>query len=73
MQQSHTERVAGAVRAEMARHNITQQAVADRLGTTQAAVSRRVLGKVPFDTEELGILSEMLGVPVSALFGERAA
>jgi predicted transcriptional regulator len=73
MTQIHTKRVAAAVRAEMARRNVTQQMLADQLGMTQAAVSRRLVGRVPFDAEELGRVAEYLGVPVSLLFGETAA
>jgi transcriptional regulator with XRE-family HTH domain len=66
-------RVADSVRAEMARRKITQTELAESLGMTQPAISRRMSGAVPFDTEELGRIADLLGVPMSVLFGEPAA
>jgi transcriptional regulator with XRE-family HTH domain len=70
---THTERVAATVRAEMARQRITQTQMAERLGMSQVAVSRRLLGQVPFDVEELGRVAEILDLPASVLFGGEAA
>ena len=70
---TYTTRVASSVRAEMARRKITQTELAESLGMTQPAISRRMSGAVPFDTEELGQIADLLGVPMSVLFGEPAA
>lgn len=59
--------VAGAVRAELARRRIPQSALADRLGQSQQAVSRRLRGVVAFDVAELAAIAEFLNVPVTAL------
>lgn len=61
------EAVAGAVRAEMARQRIPQSALADALGLSQQAASRRIRGEVPFDVAELAGAAGLLGVPVSTL------
>jgi transcriptional regulator with XRE-family HTH domain len=70
---TYASRVADSVRAEMARRKITQTELAESLGMTQPAISRRMSGAVPFDTEELGRIADLLGVPMSVLFGEPAA
>lgn len=51
--------VAGSVRAEMARRKTTQRQVADAIGTSQAAVSRRLSGLVPFDVDELAAVADL--------------
>lgn len=56
--------VASEVRAEMARQQVSQQALADKLGWTQPKVSRRISGAVPFDVAELNAIATALGVPV---------
>jgi predicted transcriptional regulator len=67
MPTSPTARVAGNVRAELSRANVTQAQVATLLGRTQAAVSRRITGKVPFNVEELALIAGFLECPVSRL------
>jgi len=42
------------------------------MGMTQQALSRRLSGDVPFDVDELGRIADLLGVPVTLLFGEAA-
>ena len=59
------ERVAAEVRAEMARQHASQTALATILNTSQAAVSRRLRGQVPFDVTELETIAGHFGVPVS--------
>ncbi len=67
--------IARAVRAEMARRGITQETLADRLGLTQRAMSRRLTADTSFRAEELAAIAEVLGVPVDVLLptSERAA
>lgn len=64
--------VAGQVRAELARTRIPQKRVAEVLGTSRAAVCRRLSGEIPFDVAELEAIAELLGIPVTQLL-ERAA
>lgn len=63
-------RVSGAVRAEMARARFSQQRIADALGLSQAAVSRRLTGEVPFSATELAVVAKLLNVRVGTLYGE---
>lgn len=49
----------------MARQQTSQTALALLLGTSQAAVSRRLRGEVPFDVTELEAISAHFGVPVA--------
>jgi transcriptional regulator with XRE-family HTH domain len=67
MQSSPTARVAGNVRAEMARLNVNQTQLATAMDLTQAAVSRRLTGKVPFNVQELAALAIFLDIPVARL------
>jgi predicted transcriptional regulator len=67
MPTSPTAQVAGNVRAEMGRRNVTQMHLAQELGLTQAAVSRRITGKVPFNIEELAAVAVILDVTVAHL------
>lgn len=67
-----SQRVAGNVRAELARLRITQAAAAAYLGISQTAFSRRLLGNIAFDLEEISQLSKFLDVSVGALIGETA-
>jgi transcriptional regulator with XRE-family HTH domain len=70
---SPAEQVASNVRAELGRHRYTQTAVAQHLGLSQTAVSRRLLGQVPFDVNEIHSLATWFGVPVASLLGEGVA
>lgn len=55
------------VRAEMARNGLTQGGLAQHLRMTQPAVSRRLGGDVPFNVNELAIVSRAVGVSLSRL------
>jgi transcriptional regulator with XRE-family HTH domain len=57
----------------MARKRVTQQKLASGLGLSQAAVSRRLRGDVPFDVAMLSDVADLLGVPVAALTNQVAA
>jgi len=61
------ESVAAAIRSEMQRQGVTQDVLAERLGWTQARVSRRVSAVVPVRTDELGAIARALGVSVESL------
>jgi transcriptional regulator with XRE-family HTH domain len=63
----------------MARQRVSQAALAEALGVSQGAVSRRLRGDIPFDVEMLGRIAAHLHVPVTqfvradALLEERSA
>jgi transcriptional regulator with XRE-family HTH domain len=65
--------VAGQVRAEMARHRVTQAQLAPLVGLHPMSLSRRLSGDVPFDVLELYTIAEHLGVRVADLLPEEAA
>jgi predicted transcriptional regulator len=49
------------------RKNYTQMKIAGVLGVSQAAVSRKLRGEVPFEIEDLSVLAEEWGVPITEL------
>jgi transcriptional regulator with XRE-family HTH domain len=57
-------RIAAEVRAEMARQNRTQRALALAIGIDQASAGVRLQGKRPFKAEELVAVAAWLGVPI---------
>lgn len=65
--------VSAAVRVEMARNSLRQADVAEALGLSQQAVSRRLKGAVSFDADELVTLAALFGVPASALIDQPEA
>jgi len=64
---------AANVRAEMARRQVRQVTLAQRLGLSQAAISRRINGETEFSVAELLAVADLLGVSASALLGEDVA
>jgi predicted transcriptional regulator len=64
--------VAAEVRAEMARQRLSQGRIAAQMGVSQAAVSRRIIGEVPFDLQDLSKVADILKVSTVELI-ERAA
>lgn len=65
MASSYSERVAGEVRAEMARQRRTQGDIAAALGWSQQFLSRRLTGDQPFALDEIEALASELGVPIT--------
>lgn len=59
--------VAGEVRAALARHQKTQDDLAQVLGIVQPAVSARLTGKRSFRAEEIAAIAQWLDMPVSQL------
>jgi transcriptional regulator with XRE-family HTH domain len=55
----------------MANAGMTQGAMAQRMGITQAAISRKLSGERPWFADELALAARILGVSVGELFGER--
>jgi transcriptional regulator with XRE-family HTH domain len=70
---SETNRVAATVRAEMARRRTRQTVLAQRLGMSSTAVSRRLTGETPFSVPELMAVADVLGMPVADLMPETTA
>jgi len=67
MERSYNERVSAEIRAEMARQKITQNVLAQRLGWSRAALSRRVTGGTGWTVNELQAVAEQLGVTLPGL------
>ena len=65
--------VGANIRAEMARRNLPQSALAERLSISQAGVSNRLRGQTPFDVNELHAVADFLGVPRATLLDGVAA
>jgi len=67
MTQTIAERVGANVRAEMTRAGVSQTALAEILGMSQPALSKRLLGKQVFDVDELTRVAEALQLDVAVL------
>lgn len=67
MTQTFTDQVAANVRGELARRRLGQVQIAQALGISQAAVSRRLNGSVPLDVNELAVIARLLGVSAADL------
>lgn len=71
-----SQRVAGAVSAEVAARHRTPAALADLLGCAEAAVAKRLSGETPFDLVEIERVAAWLELAPSELLAradERAA
>lgn len=68
-QQLTAQRVAGALRAEMARQRKTGLDLARLLNCSQSSASRRMVGEKSLDLDELGLVAEWLDVPLTTLLG----
>lgn len=73
MEQSTGGRTASAVRAELARRNMTRAELADALGWSRTTLWRRLAGTQPFDVDELTAVAAHLDVPLSALLPDHTA
>lgn len=71
-QQTHAQRVGAAVRQLMTHRALTQFDMAKVIERSQAAASRRLLGLVPFDVEELHTVAAWLDVPPASLLDPAA-
>lgn len=71
MEQTATERTAGAVRAELARRKIAGQRLGAAIGWSAGTTSRRLNGQTPITVEELTRIADFIGVPTAALLPER--
>ena len=57
------ERVIPTLRSRLESAGVTQGQIADRLGISQAAVSRRLRGEVSLDLVDIEVIAELLGIP----------
>lgn len=64
------ERVAGAVRAEVARRQITRPQIASAIGVSLATVGRRLAGEQDFTVTELAEMADLLDVPLLRLLDD---
>jgi transcriptional regulator with XRE-family HTH domain len=62
MDQRH---IAAAIRAELGWQNLSQAHLASALGWTEAYLSRRLTGQVPFNLAEIAAIADQLGVAPS--------
>lgn len=67
------ERVAGTIRAELARRKRTHAELAAALGLTRSSMHRRLTGDLALNIDELHVVADFLGVPVSTLLGKDVA
>ena len=67
MNQSASERTAGAVRAELARRRISGRELAQGLDWSVGKTWRRLSGEHPLDIDELDAIARYLAVPVASL------
>ncbi len=65
--------VAAEVRAAIARKQASKVELAEKLGMTPSALSRRVNGHIKFNADEVAMVADVLNVTVASLYGEAAA
>lgn len=70
MRNSVRERVAGAVRAEVARQRRSRLDLARAIGVSRATVDRRLAGEQDFTVTELQDAADFLGVKAADLLAE---
>ena len=70
---TRSRQIASNVRAEMARAAVTQTRMGQDLRFSQQSISRRLNGHVPFTVDELDVIAEYLGLPLSALIADQQA
>ena len=68
-----TQRAASVIRAELARRRIPQSAVAELLNISQASVSRRLSGEIPWDVNEIDAVAKLIGVPAGIFVNQDGA
>lgn len=62
------EAIAAEIRAGLARKGLTQKQLAVALGMTETTLSGRLRGRSAFDTDELSVVADTLGVSIVSLF-----
>ncbi|MCV7205271.1 helix-turn-helix transcriptional regulator [Mycolicibacterium peregrinum] len=62
-----SERLSEAIRVELARRRLNQQALADSVGIARSTMSRKMLGASEFTVDELDRIARALGVTAGDL------
>jgi transcriptional regulator with XRE-family HTH domain len=62
--------IGSRIQAKLRARRCTRRTLASRIGMSEWALGRRMLGRVPFRTPELREVAEVLDVPLSELLGE---
>jgi len=65
--------IAALVSAALREAGIPQRDAASRTGIPITTLSRRLTGNSPFNTDELDLIADLLGVTVSDLIAQAAA
>ena len=64
--------IADEVRVALVRAKVKYSALAEHLGLTRSAMSRRMSGETPFTAQEIASTADFLGIPVERLYGRDA-
>lgn len=70
---SSTERIGVEIRVAMLRRGLSQTELAERVGMSQAALSRRLSGEVPLDVDQLDAIAKALETTPASLLEEKAS
>lgn len=62
-----TQATSGAIRAEVARRRLNQRELAEQLGMSQSALSRRMAGEQTWDLDELDRIAQLFEMDVRDL------
>lgn len=73
MTSSTSQAVAGTIRAETARRQMSQRELAEKLGMSKSGLNRRVAGVQPWDLDELDKLANLFGMAPRDLLPTTAA
>ena len=65
MPQTVPAQVAANVRVELARHNMRQKELAERIGLKPAMLSHRLQGRTDLSLHEIDLIADALDVPVA--------
>ena len=70
MAETFSRTVAATVRAELARHEVSQSQLAALLGVSSTQAGKRLKGAIPYTVDELGLIATHLGIQVSVFVAE---
>ena len=63
--------VAMNIRAELARRRVSQHKLAQHLGKSQTWVHRRLSGNVSLSINDIMLIADFLGLPITELLGAK--
>lgn len=64
---TYADSIAGNVRAEMSRRQVTQSELANKIGMSQAQLSYRLNGRVEFKPSEIEKIARLFDLPIAVL------